>query len=140
MNPAHGWDRINNVHFYSLLGLSTHYNVKCYPAMTKEPRTPYTLNFPTPQAYILILLLVVEFISPPKVHTFIFLVGNIIPKSVKCVHSATKSCIVGATFQGFVESISCRNSRLVGIRGVGVFRDSSLGFRGTYVGFGCCGG
>ena len=33
---VHGWDRIKNVHFYSSLGLSTHKNVKCYPAMTKE--------------------------------------------------------------------------------------------------------
>ena len=30
-----------------------------------------------------------EFISPPKVYTFSFILGNIIPKSVKCVHSAT---------------------------------------------------
>ena len=29
---VHGWDRIiKNVHFYSLLGLSTHKNIKCYP-------------------------------------------------------------------------------------------------------------
>ena len=28
---------IGFVHFYSLLGLSTHRNVKSYPAMTKEP-------------------------------------------------------------------------------------------------------
>ena len=34
--------------------------------------------------------LVAEFISPPKVYTFSFIVGNIIPKSVKCIHSATK--------------------------------------------------
>ena len=30
-----GWDKIEHVHFYSLLGLSTHTNVKCYPTMTK---------------------------------------------------------------------------------------------------------
>ena len=34
--------------------------------------------------------LVAEFISPPKVCTFSLLVGNIIRKSVKCIHSATK--------------------------------------------------
>ena len=34
--------------------------------------------------------LVAEFISPPKVYAFSFIVGNIIPKSVKCIHSATK--------------------------------------------------
>ena len=28
--------------------------------------------------------------KPQKVHTFSFIVGNIIPKSVKCIHSATK--------------------------------------------------
>ena len=33
---VHGWDRIKNLHFYSLLGLSTHKHVKCYPTMTKE--------------------------------------------------------------------------------------------------------
>ena len=32
---VHGRDRIKNVHFYSLLGLSSHKNVKCYPTMTK---------------------------------------------------------------------------------------------------------
>ena len=32
---VHGWDRIKNVHFYSLLRLSTHTNVKCYLTMTK---------------------------------------------------------------------------------------------------------
>ena len=32
---VHGWDRINNLHFYSLLGLSSHKNGKCYPTMTK---------------------------------------------------------------------------------------------------------
>ena len=31
---VHGWDWIKNVHF-SLLGLSSHKNVKCYPTMTK---------------------------------------------------------------------------------------------------------
>ena len=34
--------------------------------------------------------LVAEFIGPQKVYTFSFIVGNIIPKSVKCIHSATK--------------------------------------------------
>ena len=38
------------------------------------------------------LFLVAEFRSPPKVYTFSFIVGNIIPKSVKCIHSATKYC------------------------------------------------
>ena len=33
--------------------------------------------------------LVAEFISPKK-YTFSFIVGNIFPKSVKCIHSATK--------------------------------------------------
>ena len=28
--------------------------------------------------------------KPPKVYTFSFIVGNVIPKSVKCIHSATK--------------------------------------------------
>ena len=32
---VHGWDRITNLKFYSLLALSTHKNVKCYPTMTK---------------------------------------------------------------------------------------------------------
>ena len=32
----------------------------------------------------------VEFIRPQKVYTFVFRVGNILPKSVKCIHSATK--------------------------------------------------
>ena len=34
--------------------------------------------------------LVAEFISPPKVYTFSGLVVDIIPKSVKCIHSATR--------------------------------------------------
>ena len=34
--------------------------------------------------------LVAEFIGPKKVYTFSFIVGNIIPKSVKCIHSVTK--------------------------------------------------
>ena len=28
--------------------------------------------------------------NPPKVYTFSFIVGNVIPKSVECIHSATK--------------------------------------------------
>ena len=32
---VHGWHRIKHVHFYYVLGLSTHKNVKCYPTMTK---------------------------------------------------------------------------------------------------------
>ena len=32
---VHGWERIKNVQFYSLLALSTHTDVKCYPTMTK---------------------------------------------------------------------------------------------------------
>ena len=32
---VHGWDRIKHVHFHSLLGLSTHKSVKCYPTMVK---------------------------------------------------------------------------------------------------------
>ena len=32
---VHSWDRIKHVHFYSLLGLSTHESVKWYPAMAK---------------------------------------------------------------------------------------------------------
>ena len=35
--------------------------------------------------------LVAEFISPKKVYTFSFIVGSIIQKSVKCIHSATKA-------------------------------------------------
>ena len=35
-------------------------------------------------------VLVAEFISPQKVYTFSFILGTIIPKSVKCIHSATK--------------------------------------------------
>ena len=43
------------------------------------------------------LHLVAEFISPPpKVPTFSFIVVNIIPKSVKCIHSATKSWDLGS--------------------------------------------
>ena len=34
--------------------------------------------------------LVAEFISPQKCVLLGFVVGNIIPKSVKCIHSATK--------------------------------------------------
>ena len=37
--------------------------------------------------------LVAEFISPPKVYTFSFVVGDIIPKGVKCIHSATKNSL-----------------------------------------------
>ena len=33
--------------------------------------------------------LVAGFISPQNVYTFSFIAGNIIPKSVKCIHSAT---------------------------------------------------
>ena len=32
---VHGRDRIKNLDFYSLLALSTHKIVKCYPTMTK---------------------------------------------------------------------------------------------------------
>ena len=32
---VHGWDSIENLSFNSLLGLSIHQNVKCYPTMTK---------------------------------------------------------------------------------------------------------
>ena len=35
--------------------------------------------------------LLAEFISPQKVYTFGFIVGHIIPKSAKCIHSATKT-------------------------------------------------
>ena len=35
--------------------------------------------------------LVAEFIGPPKVYTFGFFVGSIIPKSVKCIHSANET-------------------------------------------------
>ena len=38
LNLVHGWDGIKNVHFYSLLGFSTHENVKCYATMTKKPK------------------------------------------------------------------------------------------------------
>ena len=33
---VHGWDSIKNLNCHSLLGLSTHKNVECYPTMTKE--------------------------------------------------------------------------------------------------------
>ena len=39
--------------------------------------------------HIYIYIIVAEFISPKK-YTFRFIVGNIIPKSVKCIRSATK--------------------------------------------------
>ena len=39
---------------------------------------------------LLFPVFVAEFISPKKVYTLSFIVGNIIPKSVKCIHSATK--------------------------------------------------
>ena len=35
---VHGWGRIKNVHFYSLLGLSTHQNINMYPTMRKVGR------------------------------------------------------------------------------------------------------
>ena len=35
---VHGWDRIKNSIFFSLLALSNHKNVKCYPTMTKSER------------------------------------------------------------------------------------------------------
>ena len=41
------------------------------------------------------LNLVAEFIGP-KVYTFSFIVGNIVPKSVKCIHSATKILYIRA--------------------------------------------
>ena len=37
-NLVHGWDRIKNLDFYSLLALSTLKNVKCYPTMTTKLR------------------------------------------------------------------------------------------------------
>ena len=37
LSLVHGWDRIENLFLYSLLALSTHKNVKCYPTMTKCP-------------------------------------------------------------------------------------------------------
>ena len=43
-----------------------------------------------PQASFIKKHLVAEFISPKKVYTFSFTVGDTIPKSVKCIHSATK--------------------------------------------------
>ena len=45
--------------------------------------------------------LVAEFISPPKIYTFSFIVGNIIPKSAKCIHSATKFRVSGALDPAF---------------------------------------
>ena len=42
------------------------------------------------EALIRMQVLVAEFISPPNVCTFSFIVGNIVPKSVKCIHSATE--------------------------------------------------
>ena len=48
--------------------------------------------------------LVAEFISPPKVYTFSFIVGNIIPKSVRCIHSATKNLARGKE-EGFLQCL-----------------------------------
>ena len=45
--------------------------------------------------------MVAEFIGPPKVYTFSFIVGNIIARSVKCIHSATKSKERGEGFAGY---------------------------------------
>ena len=35
---VHGWDRTKNLNSYSLLALSIHKHVKCYPTMTKCSR------------------------------------------------------------------------------------------------------
>ena len=40
---VHGWDRIKNPNLYSLLALSTHKNVKCYPTITKKREAIATL-------------------------------------------------------------------------------------------------
>ena len=48
------------------------------------------IRFPTLWG-LLYCYFVAEFISPPKVYTFSFRVGSIIPESVKCIHSATKN-------------------------------------------------
>ena len=39
--------------------------------------------------------LIAEFISPKKCMLLVLIVGDIIPKSVKCIHSATKSLEFG---------------------------------------------
>ena len=44
--------------------------------------------------------LVAEFIRPPKLYTFSFIVDNIIPKSVKCIHSTTK--VIGVPLKGSI--------------------------------------
>ena len=43
----------------------------------------------------LLRFLVAEFISPQKCTLSVLLAGNIVPKSVKCIHSATKDSDVG---------------------------------------------
>ena len=49
---VHGWDRIRNFNNrYSLLALSTHKNVKCYPTMTKNrAKTQPGVLGPKPEA------------------------------------------------------------------------------------------
>ena len=50
---VHGWDSIKNLHVYSLLGVSNHKYVKCYPTMTKSPfllKLDLTLPSPNPKS------------------------------------------------------------------------------------------
>ena len=53
--------------------------------------------------------IVPEFISPQKGYTFSSIVGKIIPKSVKCIHSATKIMIRRKTFCQFEDSADYRH-------------------------------
>ena len=52
----------------------------------------------------LVFSLVAEFISPPKVYTFGFIAGITIPKSVECIHSATK-VFLSSRILGFYQPI-----------------------------------
>ena len=69
-----------------------------YPASPYPPKGPYDGNsfgiFPSSVSRAVVMTSF-EYLScwvhkPQKVYTFSFIVGNIIPKSVKCIHSATK--------------------------------------------------
>ena len=56
-------------------------------------------------------ILVAEFISPQKVYTFSSIVANIIPKSEKCIRSATKRYVANAMNNIIIEIKGKRTSR-----------------------------
>ena len=62
--------------------------------------------------------LVAEFISPTKVYTFGFIMGNITQKSVKCIHSATKLVFRSFSFGcfGFYALVGCGLRESSGVR------------------------